>query len=337
MLKVSAIEAQLQPSPPADVLAKHYVRLIQAQDATFREDYRLAESLFATVCIQAPEHPVGYLMHAAAIQAEMMDHEKYDRNVEFLSLLDSAQAKAEAWIESHPGDPWGYCFMGHVYGYRAVSEARDGSWFTAVKLGFKAKGAYHDALKRDTTCIDAYVGLGSYHYWKSARTEFINWTGVVVKDDKEKGIAELKHSMESGYLCRPTAAVGLVWIYLDQGLLAEARDLARTWQARYPEGKTFLWGQTFAEFALGQDDSALAHFDSLKLRVAADSQQSYFNWIEIDSHRAALYERNGRHDDACALMDSILAYPADPITRRRQKGRLNDARKFIEKNCTVEP
>lgn len=332
MCNISTARAQNSHTLP-EPLASHYVRLKQGEEATYREAYREADSLFATVIIESPEYPAGYLMRAAALHAEMVDHERYNRAEEFLGLLEQAEERAKTWAEAHPDDPWGYCFLGHAYGYRAVWEAQRGSWFKGLRLGLKAKGAYHDALKADSTCWDAYLGLGSYHYWKSARTEFINWLGVIVKDDKERGIEEIQLALEKGIFCKPAAAVALIWIDLDRGRAGEARDLAAQWQAIYPEGKTFLWGEAFAELELGASDSALVHFDSLHNRIAADTAQSYFNPIEIDSHRANLLHHAGRTEHACALMDTVLSYPASREVQKRQKKRLKEARKFVKEFC----
>lgn len=314
-------------------LRDHYVTLLEGEEATYREQYRKAESLFASVKLAAPEHPVGALMLAALLQTEMMDYERFDRSGEFLALLDTAETAARGWIKSHPDDAWGYCLLGHTYGCRAMWKARTGSLFAGMKLGLKAKGAYHDALKRDSTCRDAYVGLGNYHYWKSARTEFINWTGLFLKDDKNKGIAELELAMAESHFGQAASAAALIRVYLDRDRFAEAQDLARTWRARYPEGKAFLWGQALAEFSGEQDDSALVHFDSLKARVTAEPEQSYFNWIEIDWHRAQLFLRRADTARACAVMDTLLNYPIDREVADRQKDRLKAAAKFRKKRC----
>jgi hypothetical protein len=314
-------------------LREHYVTIRAGMDAHYLDDHRRAESLFAFVSERAREHPVGPLMRAGAIYAEMKDHEVFDRLDEFRTHLDSAQARVRSWIEAQPDDAWGYCFLGHVHGYRAMWEGRHGSWFKALKLGLKAKGAYHDALRRDSTCWDAYVGLGSYHYWKSAKTEFINWTGLIMKDDKEKGLVEMRCAMERSYFARAAAAAGLIWMHLHRGAYTEALELAIEWHARYPEGKTFLWGRAYAEYMLDRDDSALVRFDSLRARVLADPAQGLFNLIEIDYHRAQLYGRHAETERACALMDSVLAYPADEDVRERQKDHLKEARAFVKQWC----
>lgn len=316
--------------PPLDT---YYVSLHTGIDLTYREEYARADSIFTEVERAIPDHPAGYLFRAGALQADMMDHEDYRRAPMFLALIDTAEAKAKAWIETHPDDPWGYCFRGHAQGYRAIWEARSGSWFKALRLGLKAKGSYHDALKRDSLCVDAYVGLGSYHYWKSARTEFINWTGLFVKDDKDRGIAELKRAMSEGVFCKAAAAAGLVWVYLDRDMDTEAWSLAERWQAKYPEGKTFLWGEAFAAYHAGAAGEALKLFDTLHARVVPDTAQTYFNLIEIDAHRSRCYEMLERTDRACVVADSVLRYPANEDVRERQKDRLKELREFRKKEC----
>jgi hypothetical protein len=313
-------------------MREHYVTLTGGVAATYREDYARAESLFAAVAAAAPEHPVGPVMLAATVQAHMLDREVLDRIDEFLELVDTSEVRARAWIADHPDDPWGYCLLGHAYGYRAMWEGKHGSWFKAMKLGRKAKGAYHDAIKADSACWDLYVGLGNYHYWKSARTEFINWTGLI-KDEKDRGIRELGWAIDSSYFANAAAAAALIWVNLHRKEFDQAIALARTWGERHPESKTYVWGQAYAEFMAGYNDSALVRFDSLRARTVSDPEQGLFNIIEIDWHRAHLLERLGDHAAACAVMDSILAIRADEDVRKRQKDRIKDARKFVEKRC----
>lgn len=323
--------------PPAlsGVLRDHYVTISRAIDATYSGLYALADSLFVEVSIAAPDHPVGPLMRAATLQAEMRDYEVLDQVSEFELLLDIAETRAHAWIGEHPDDAWGYCYLGHIYGYRAMWQGHFGSWMSAVRSGRKAKNAYHRAVDLDTLCGDAYLGLGSYHYWKSAKTEFINWTGII-KDQKDLGEQQTERAMEQGVFSREAAATGLLQIYLHQKRYDEAIALARKWHAVHPLGKTFLWGQAYAEFEAGRIDSAMARFDSLRARVTSDPMQGEYNLIEIDYHRALLYDRTGEVRRACEIMESMVHLSATKRVLDRQKDKLKKARKYLKKQCKLQ-
>jgi hypothetical protein len=297
--------------------------------ANAMEDYRHAESLFVALSAAEPEHPMGPLMHAATLNVEMVDNERYVRQQEFWALLDTAQARAEHWLERHPGNAWALCCLGHVHGYRAVWEGKFGSRFKSLKRGLNARGAYQRALEADSGCMDAYIGLGSYHYWKSAKSEFINWLPVLVHDDKKKGLVEMRIALERGWFTRGAAAAGLIAMNMHRKQYDSALELARRWQAVYPEGKAFLWGQANALFGLGRSAEALTAFDSLKARLAADSGQGWYNFIEVDYHRGVLFDRLGDRARASAAMDSVLAYPASTEERKRQTSRLKAAEKYL--------
>lgn len=306
-------------------LWRHYVTVSEGVYANAIEDYRHAESLFASLSVVEPHHPMGPLMQAATLNVEMVDNELYLRQDEFWTLLDIAEARAKSWLKSKPEDSWALCCLGHVYGYRAVWEGRFGSWFAALKRGLNARGAYDHALEADSNCMDVYIGIGSYHYWKSAKSEFINWLPLVVKDDKSKGIAEMKVALKRGWLSQGAAAAGLVAIYMHRKAYGSALELAREWQAVYPQGKAFLWGQAYALFALERDREALAAFDSVKARLQMDSGQGWYNHIEVDYHRAELFERMGDSARAGGVRDTVLMYPASEEERKRQKDKLKGA------------
>lgn len=314
--------------PLPEFLARHYVTAAEGVFANALEDYRHAESLFHALCVAEPLHPMGPLMHAATLNVEMVDNERYDRQVEFWALLDTAETRAKTWLKEHPGDAWALCCLGHVQGYRAVWEGRFGSWFKALKRGLRARNAYHDALKADSACADAYIGLGSYHYWKSAKSEFINWLPVVVKDDKDKGLREMHLALKHGWLTQGAAAAGLVAMNMHRKEYDSALSMAREWQAVYPEGKAFLWGQAYALFNLGRDAEALTAFDSVKARLEADSGQGWFNYIEVDYFRSELFARLGDSTRAQAVRDTVMSYPASEDERKRQKERLKAVAKY---------
>jgi hypothetical protein len=309
-------------------LRRHYVTVSEGVLANAMEDYRHAESLYAALSLAEPDHPMGPLMQAATLNVEMVDNERYVRDQEFWELLDTALTKAQSWVKNHPDDAWGFCCLGHIYGYQAVWEGRFGSWFTALKRGLSARGAYHKALEADSTCMDAYIGLGSYHYWKSAKSEFINWLPLLVNDDKAKGLAEMNVALKRGWLTQGAAAAGLVAMDIHRKQYDSALALARAWQAVYPEGKAFLWGQAYALYQLKRNAEALEVFDSLKARLRADTGQGYYNFIEVDFHRGELFDRLGDRARAAAVMDTVLAYPASESERKRQREQLKAAEKY---------
>jgi len=321
------------PAGLSEFIVAHYVTMCEGVYANAQEDYRHAESLFVALSVAEPSHPLGPLMHAATLNVEMVDNEVYGRGLEFLQLLDTAQARADRWLVSHPGDAWVHCFKGHIYGYRAVWESRFGSWFVAMKRGLNARGAYHDALDRDSTVWDAYVGLGSYHYWKSAKSEFINWLPLIVNDDKDLGVREMGVALERGHFVRGAAAAGLVAIQLHRKKYDSALVLAREWQDVYSRGKAFWWGQAYALFGAGRDAAALAAWDSLRARVEADFGQGLINYVEIDWHRGTLYDRLGDSERACEVMRTVLSYAVSDDERKRVGDRLKDADKFVAKRC----
>jgi tetratricopeptide (TPR) repeat protein len=321
------------PESLLGALRDHYVTIMQAIDATYSGDYGLADSVLDEMSQRLPAHPVGPLMRAATVMAQMRDYEVLNRVEEFQAFLDTAYIRAEQWIATNPDDSWGYCYLGHTYGYRAMWQGHFGSWMSAVKWGLKAKGAYRDAIDQDSLCWDAYLGLGSYHYWKSAKTEFINWTGFLVKDQKKLGQAETEKALAHGIFSKEAAAAGLLQIYLHKKQYAQAIDLAKRWQAVHPRGKTFMWGQAYAEFSAGQYDSALVRFDSLHDRVVADSMQGMYNLMEIDYHRALCYDGLGLATQACAIMERVPGYEATDEVLDRQKDKLKKARKYIKNHC----
>ncbi|MBN2365483.1 MAG: hypothetical protein JXL67_04920, partial [Calditrichaeota bacterium] len=69
-------------------------------------------------------------------------------------------------------------------------------------------GAYRDAvrgidhfkkaLEKDSTLYDVYLGLGSYYYWRTAKSSFLRLIAFWMPDKRELGINQLQFAIDHG-------------------------------------------------------------------------------------------------------------------------------------------
>jgi tetratricopeptide (TPR) repeat protein len=249
----------------------------------------------------------------------MLDREEYDKKEKFKSDAEQAIELAEDALKRGHDSAWAYLTIGNAHAYIASLEAKDGSWWTAMRRGLKAKGAYLDALKVDPNLYDAYLGLGTYHYWKSAKTEFINWLPLV-GDRKDDGVEELYLAVDSSLFSSDLALNSLVWIHLDRKKPAEALACAQRLHAKLPESRLVRWGLAFSNYSAGRFHEALDHFEAIITSLESDSTQNYFNLIECRYHRAQIYESVGDAEAATAEYEKILSYsPAENVLKKQRK------------------
>jgi tetratricopeptide (TPR) repeat protein len=205
-------------------------------DFILKQDYDRADSLFSVVTDRYPDQPAGYLYRAAVMQAYNIDFDVPIEQEKFDSLLMKGKNAAEKISL-----PWNVYFLGTADGYDAYERVERGDWFGGVRKGMSSASKFEEIIENDSSFYDAYVGIGTYYYWRSRKTEFIRWLPFV-KDDRALGISMLMTGAERSEYNRFAAMSALVSIYLD----AENYKQAEAWSKRglnsYPENRIFLWG-----------------------------------------------------------------------------------------------
>jgi tetratricopeptide (TPR) repeat protein len=269
--------------------------------------------------------PGRYLLQAGALQAEMMDCERDLYRQSFLALLDSTKIFAERKLQycGKQDSALCYLYLGHMQAYRSLYEARFGSNLSALDHGLKAKGEYHKGLEADSGLYDLYLGLGSYHYWKSIKARILTWTGIF-RNDRERGIAEIYWAIDSSFFSRESARSALIWILINEERYDDAIALADSIYRRYPEGKTFLWPLGEAYYKKGQYNEAeniyIKLFDILK-----SEPDNYYNLIESGYWVIKATEKTKNKAFRREVIDHISnAYRDIPRDiKRAQKNKLN--------------
>jgi tetratricopeptide (TPR) repeat protein len=296
-------------------------------DAGFREQYSIADSLSVELQHRYPEHPVGYVLHAAMLQRRMLDKEYFIYEDQFRELLKATESKAENALEDNKKDAWAMYCLGLAHGTRAVFDARAGSWWSALRHGIKAKHAFEECVRTDSTIIDAYVGIGSYHYWRTAKTKAINWLPLV-QDDRKEGIEELWMASERSLFSEDFAQSALIWIFMDKRDYVAADSIARKLRLKYPTGSEFLWAIAYARMGMRDNGLSIQAFDELVRRVKSDPENNNYNIVECRMQLARLYLYTGRYDECreqCSIIDT-LTIAAD--VRKRLNHQLSETEKI---------
>ena len=304
---------------------------LQGIQASFREDYALAESWFKTLIRMAPEDPAGYFFLAALYHAQMIDYESDFREEELYTNVKIAKKFARQKIRDNDQDAWAHVILGNSYGVKAVYNAMKGKWWSGLNEGLYAKSAFKQAVKLDPELYDAYVGLGSYHYWASVKTRAFWWLPFV-GDHREQGISQTRLAYEKSIFSRAAAASGLIWMYINAKRYDEAVSLAQEMQSQYPEGKSFLWPLAQAQFEKRDWSGALSTYRELLRRLeehrsSGNPDQSY-NIIEARYYLANCLFSLGKYAQCDSVCQEILTFPLDEEIEKRQEAKLKGADKL---------
>ena len=307
--------------------------LNEAQGHLFNDQFAEADSIYVAYHETYPDDPCALLFRAVGLMAHMSDAEEELHSDLFHTLLNQSDSLAVSILDTcdDRAAAWMYLLRGHARAQRSLWESRFGSFLSAVKMGLSADNEYTAALKRDSTLYDIYAGLGSYHYWKSAKAGVLRWLGFF-KNEKDKGIEELELAADSSIIHRELSASALIWIWLDRKEYDTAIAISRTFVERYPEGKTFLWPIAQAFYAQTQYDSAAAVYQRIRERLAAEPG-NYYNMIECDYYIVHCLTWEGRDaaaSEAARRMPSYLDNIPEE-TQHRQRSKIRYLKRVAER------
>jgi len=323
--------------------------LQEGVDASFRENYPAAESIFDRIILLAPEDPVGYFFKAALYQAEMVDYESNFLEKEFYENVNLAKKLSLERIKANKEDAWAYLLLGNTYGSKGLYDARKGNWWSGLNNGLSAKSAFKEALKRNPELYDAYVGLGSYHYWASVVTKAFWWLPFF-GDHRKEGMEEMTLAYEKSIFSPDAAANGLIWMYIQEKKHDLAISLSEKMQSKYPQGKSFLWGLAQAYFEKRDWKNALAKYRELLEKLEANkaapnsdhvtwgaNQNSikpdqFYNIIECQYYIANCLFSLGRYKDCASVCEETLDTNFGEQIEKKQKNRLKSIQRLLEKS-----
>ncbi len=322
-----------QPAPDRYLTPERKQFLISVQQKLFDDRFVEADSIIAAYRQLNPVDPTGILFQAGSLVTQMTDREEEISPDLFKALIDSCLDLTEPMLAlATPREQaWLHLIRGHAHAYRSIYSSHFGSFAVAIDHGFDAKGEYQEGIKADSTLYDLYFGLGSYHYWKSAKAGFLRWIGIF-SNDKAKGIRELKLAADSSLVSREAATNALIWVYFDNDQFDEARALVDSAMLRYPNGKAFLWPLAKALYEQDEYASALTTFQELRRRLALQPG-NYYNLIECDYYLTRCHEQLSQKELASATAERFVEYYSEltKAVQDRQKKNLSYLKKMADR------
>jgi len=322
--------SSLSSNISADPILDYQDLILEGQALTFNEKYEEAREKFQSLIGNEPESPAGYFYLAMVYQARMKDLESDLYEKEFLHNLNKVIQLTKPKEEKKTADKWELLFLGNSYGSLGYYQVKRGGWFSGFKSAKKAKGALEKTVKQDSLFYEAYFGLGSYNYWKSVATKFINWLPFI-GDHRQKGIRQLLLASEKAVFFQEPAKLGLMWIYYREKRYPEALELALTLQEKYPESKVPLWAKAFIYYEKYDWKSCLAALDELEEKLLRTQRDNYYNLIEVNFLKANCHYNLGHKKICLKICEEILEYPLDRKTAERQKEKISKIKKLLEK------
>jgi tetratricopeptide (TPR) repeat protein len=291
---------------------------------SFSEAMKTATELDDTLLGQ----PIYHLLYASILHAQMMDGEDFSREDEFMDNINKASDALETWIKQNPKDAWAYFFWGSAYGYKAVWLGQRGSSLKSLLAGLKAKARFSDALDLDSTLYDSYTGMGSYHYWSSAKLRKIF---PFISDNRTDGLRELKLAMDSSLISSKGAGIAYGWALLNERKYSDALKVANHLKDTSLGGRTTLWLLAAIYWSNGNLKKASDYYGEIVQSLEQVGNQNYYNLIFCRFRKGVC--DYGLRDFASAKVqfDAILAYNPSKAIRDRHKKTYERTKDYLDK------
>lgn len=302
---------------------------------TIVHSYQKAYNIFTSLQYEMPKNPVGYFFHAAALQSEMMDFERYDDEPEFLFLIKKTIELSNTYLKRNSKAPWGYFFLGGGYAYLAFYQGKQAKYFDSFRNGAKSVHALERALKADSTLYDVYFGLGTYKYFRSKLSRHFSWLPFVGRD-REEGVAMIKKAIKKSRYSQFSAINGFFWIALEEERFEEARHVLQPALNQFPESRVFLWCAAKLAVKAERWQESVKYFRKILTSFDGGTPISPYNELVCRENLYKSYLQLGEYESAqveCKRISEIsLAKKASKSHRRA----LKEARSRCQKEYPVQ-
>lgn len=276
----------------------------------YQGDYEAAEACFDSFIAAHPENPAGWFFKAGLYQVKMTDHECDSWAGQYGRGLDSAMLLSNRAVAANARDAWARFIRGGTKGYMAARDARSKKYVSALNKGLSAVSDFKRAAELDPGLYDAYLGIGSYHYFRTRAVSILKWLPFI-GDNREKGIEQIELSIAKGRYTGVMGRNGLVWILVDYGKHERALALAEGLEKEFPANPFFFWARPEVFWRTKQWPRAAGGYRRLLRLVEARPVYSNYNRVMVRYRLAKSLYESGEYREAAALAQEALNIPSD--------------------------
>jgi tetratricopeptide (TPR) repeat protein len=297
----SLLYSQVYPNSRVDSLLRESISHI------IEQDYFGAEVFINSLQKEFSHLPLGKIYLSANKIAQAYDYAEPFNEDYILQNLEEAKEQAEELIEQDEENIWYRYFYALSEGYISYFDAINGSWLSAVSSGVNSITEFEKILTFDINFYEAYIAIGTFEYWRSRKTEFMNWMPFV-NDTKNFGIDRLEVAIDSSSYNSYLAVNSLIWIYIDQKNYDAAIQTARNALDKYSESRSFKWGMARA-FEEIDPQTAINLYTNILNSYPEWLNSNHINEVTLKHLIAQQYLKLGEWEKTLKICEEILSAP----------------------------
>ena len=293
------LHSQVYPVGRVDSLLQAGIKQI------INQDYSGAEVFINSLHEEFPQLPLGKIYKAAIKIARAYDYrEKFDDSF-ILQNLEEAKEQSENLIETDEENIWYKYFYALAEGYIAYFDAINGSWLSAVSTGVNSISEFEKILSLDKKFYEANIAIGTFEYWRSRKTEFMNWMPFV-NDTRKAGIERLRIAIDSSSYNSYLAVNSLIWIYIDYKDYSSAIQIAKNALTNFPQSRSFKWGMARAYEEI-DPRKAIGLYREILESYPERINSNYINEVTLKHLIAQQHLKLGEGKTALRICEEILS------------------------------
>ncbi|MEO8399673.1 MAG: tetratricopeptide repeat protein [Ignavibacteriaceae bacterium] len=290
-------------------------------DNIINQEYSQAKLNFTELDKKFPDLPFGKIYLAATEIAKSYDFSEGFNDDYIKENLAKAQEISEKLIDENEDNIWNIYFLALANGYLAYYDALNENWLSAFDNGYSSIINFEKCLNIDSTFYEAYTAIGAYKYWKSRKTEFIEWIPFI-QSEKDEGIKYLEKAVKNSSYNTYLAINSLQWILIDQKKFNEAIEISNNVLLKYPNCRFFKWGLGRAYEDIDKQ-KAIEVFNEILRSYPQKQNLNNINKIILKHLIAQLYNQLGNYKSALKLCEEILSIRLDDFESSRLNERIN--------------
>ncbi|HEX7606062.1 MAG TPA: tetratricopeptide repeat protein [Usitatibacter sp.] len=247
---------------PAGATLTGGARLAAVYDEILAARFDQADRRLKDACPPAPEEACLALRAVSVWWQILLNPQSRRLDDRLNERADAAIAAADAWTRREPQRAEAWFYLAGSYAPRVNWRVLRGERLAAARDGNRIRTALERALQLDPGLNDAYFGIGLYHYYADvapAAAKILRFLLLLPGGDRVEGLREMRRARERGELFTGEADYQLHLLYLwYEQKPAEARDLLRDLDKRYPTNPLFLEHLALVEDEYFHDQPASA-------------------------------------------------------------------------------
>ena len=309
--------------------------ILTGLEYSYHENYDSAKTYFKRAIEEDPGDPSGYFFLCGLSGLYMSDFSTYEVEGLFLINLFGAAEAARKRIQTDSNDGWAHFYLGGAYAYRALREQRKRGLWGALGHALTAVAELKKSVSCDSTIYDAYMGIGSYHYFMNRLWAYVPFLGR----DPDKGIREIELAMGRGTFVSIPAQEGLVYILLREKRYERGLRLAEDLVRRYPDSRTFYWTLGKVHRDMEDWENAVGIYRTLLSMIETGQPGNYHNLAYCGERLGNSLYRLHRYDEAlevCLEALDVLSNPAGTEATAQLRKDLESLREKILKARTEQ-